>query len=77
MRIAGWAATGVRMTGHMRFMCIGRIMVNQFVFAVIMGSAIIAAAASMFMVVVMSMIVVVPMVMTVVVIVTVFVIMIM
>ena len=68
MGIAGRTFAIVRMTGQMRFMCIGRIVMRQFVFAVVVRF-VTAAAGAMLMSVVMA--VVVPMVVTVVVIVAV------
>ena len=51
------------MTGQMRFMCIGRIVVRQFMFAVVVRF-VTAAAGAMLMSVVMSVIVVVTVFMT-------------
>ena len=64
MGIAGGALTVVRMTGQVHCVGIGRVVVHQFVLAVIVGCAIVAAAASM--IVIMIVIMVVPMVMPVV-----------
>ena len=51
MGIAGRTFAIVRMTGQMRFMCIGRVVVYKFMLVVVVGSAIIAAATSMVVVV--------------------------
>ena len=75
MGIAGGALAVVRMTGQVHCVGIGRVVVHQFVLAVIVGCAIVAAAASMIVIMVVpmvvSVVVVMPVVMSVVVIMTV------
>jgi hypothetical protein len=67
MGIAGIALAVVRMAGQMHCVCIGRVMVNQFVFAVVVGPITATTGAMLMpMVVVMSMVVVVVMSMVVV-----------
>ena len=63
MGIAGRTFAIIRMTGQMRFMCIERIVVRQFMFAVVVRF-VTAAAGAMLMSVVMSVIVVVTVFMT-------------
>jgi hypothetical protein len=67
MGIAGGALAVVRMTGQVHCVGIGRVVVHQFVLAVIVGCAIVAAAASMIVIMVVPMVVPVPMVVSVVV----------
>ena len=68
MGIAGGALAVVRMTGQVHCVGIGRVVVHQFVLAVIVGCAIVAAAASMIVIMVVPMVVSVVVVMSVVVI---------
>jgi len=59
MGVAGGTLAVVRMTGQMHCVGIGRIVVHQFVLAVIVGCAIVAAAASVIVSMVMSVVVIV------------------
>ena len=68
MGIAGGALAVVRMTGQVHCVGIGRVVMHQFVLAVIVGCAIVAAAASMIVIMVVPMVVSVVVVMSVVVI---------
>ena len=71
MGIAGGALAVVRMTGQVHCVGIGRIVVHQFVLAVVVGCAIVAAAASVVVIVVVIVPMIVSVVMSVVVIVSV------
>lgn len=56
MGIAGGALAVVRMTGQVHCVGIGRVVVHQFVLAVVVGCAIVAAAASMIVIMVVPMV---------------------